>query len=179
MHLQDKLSCIRAIVFDIDGVITNGTILVNGPSSEDLLRSVDAKDAFAARAAARKGYIMGVISGGETEALRSRCHTMGASLDNIYLGTRGKLAAFDKFCKANSLEPSEVAYFGDDIPDTQVLKACGLGVAPADAVEEAKQAADFVSSRPGGRGCLREGIELILKAQGQWQFDPDQFHIIY
>ena len=71
------------------------------------------------------------------------------------------------------------AYFGDDIPDTQVLRACGFGIAPADAVQEAKDAADYVTTRPGGRGCLREGIELIMKAQGKWQFDEDKFHQIY
>ena len=77
------------------------------------------------------------------------------------------------------MQADEVAYFGDDIPDTQVLRACGLGIAPADAVEEAKQAADYVSTRPGGRGCLREGIEMILKAQGKWFFDEDKYDTIY
>lgn len=92
---------------------------------------------------------------------------------------RGKLATFRKFCEKNNLDPSEVAYFGDDIPDTQVLRACGFGIAPADAVQEAKDAADYVTKKPGGRGCLREGIELILKAQDKWHFDEDKFNQIY
>ena len=70
-------------------------------------------------------------------------------------------------------------YFGDDIPDTQVLRACGLGIAPADAAPEALEAADYICKAPGGRGCLREGIEMILKSQGKWQFDEDKFHLIY
>ena len=75
--------------------------------------------------------------------------------------------------------PFWYAYYGDDIPDTQVLKACGVGFAPSDAVDEAKEAADIVTKKPGGHGCLREGIETILKAQGKWVFDEDKFHQIY
>ena len=92
---------------------------------------------------------------------------------------RGKLAVFRKFCEDNGLDASEVAYFGDDVPDTQVLRACGLGIAPADAADEAKAAADYVTTRPGGRGCIREGIEMIMRAQGTWVFDEDHFDQIF
>ena len=142
-------------------------------------RAVDVKDSFASRVAALKGFTMAVISGGDTPALSSRCQHMGVSEENLYLGVRGKLATFRKFCEKHGFDPSEVAYFGDDIPDIQVLRACGFGVAPSDAAQEAKEAADYVTLRPGGRGCLREGIELIMKAQGKWQFDEDKFHQIY
>ena len=122
---------------------------------------------------------MGVISGGETPALESRCAHMGCKPENVHLGTRGKLRTFRHFCEHNGLQADEVAYFGDDIPDVQVLRACGAGFAPADAVQEAKDAADFVCSRPGGRGCLREGIEMIMKAQDKWHFDEDKYDQIY
>lgn len=177
--MEQNLKKIRAIAYDIDGVLTNGMIIPTGPEFNDLVRIVDVKDSFASRAAALKGFIMAVISGGETEALRSRCEHMGVKRENLYLGVRGKLAVFNEFCRKNGLDPSEVAYFGDDIPDTQVLRACGFGIAPADASKEAKYAADYVTSRPGGRGCLREGIELILQAQGKWQFDEDKYDQIY
>jgi 3-deoxy-D-manno-octulosonate 8-phosphate phosphatase (KDO 8-P phosphatase) len=104
---------------------------------------------------------------------------MGVRPENLFLGVRGKLKVFQKFCEQNGLDASEVAYFGDDIPDTQVLRACGFGIAPADAAEEAKAAADYVTERPGGRGCIREGIEMILKAQGKWVFDEDHFDQIF
>lgn len=177
--MEQKLKKIKSIVYDFDGVLTDGCIIPIGPNPEDLVRIVDAKDSFASRAAALKGMIMGVISGGDTPAIFSRCQHMGVKPENINLGCRGKLAVFHKFCEQHNLKPEEVAYFGDDIPDIQVLRACGVGFAPADAVDEAKEAADIVTRKPGGHGCLREGIETILKAQGKWVFDEDKFHQIY
>lgn len=175
----EKLKKIRSIVFDIDGVLTNGMIWPFGPNEEDLVRVVDAKDAFGARAAASKGFIMGIISGGRTEALHSRCLRMGVKEDNVYLGTRGKIFTFEKFCKENGLNAEEVAYFGDDIPDVEVLKACGVGIVPADAAAEAKAAADYICTKAGGRGAVREGVELILKAQGKWNFENPDYKLIY
>lgn len=177
--MAPNLNQIKAIVYDIDGVLTDGCIIPVGPNPEDLVRIVDAKDSFASRVAAAKGFIVGVISGGDTPALHSRCRHMGASEQNLHLGVRGKLKVFEQFCADNNLSPEEVAYFGDDIPDTQVLRSCGAGFAPADAVPEARQAADFVTRRSGGHGCLREGIEMILKAQDKWRFDEDKYDQIY
>ncbi len=177
--MAPNLKAIKAIAYDLDGVATDGSIIPVGPTSEDLIRIVNAKDSFASRVAAQRGFVMAVISGGETQALRSRCIHMGIREENLFLGVRGKLAVFRKFCEQNGLRPDEVAYFGDDIPDTQVLRACGFGIAPADAAEEAKAAADYVTRLPGGRGCIREGIELILKAQGKWCFDEDRYDLIY
>ena len=177
--MAPNLKAIRAIAYDLDGVATDGSIIPVGPTPEDLIRVVNAKDSFASRVAALKGFIVAVISGGKTEALRSRCIHMGVKEENLYLGVRGKLAAFRDFCERNGLKPEEVAYFGDDIPDTQVLRACGLGIAPADAAQEAKDAADYVTHLPGGRGCIREGIEMILKAQDKWHFDEDRYDLIY
>ena len=168
--MAPNLKAIRAIAYDLDGVATDGSIIVSGPTPEDLVRVVNAKDSFASRVAAQKGFIVSVISGGKTEALRTRCIHMGVREENLYLGVRGKLAVFREFCSRNGLDPSEVAYFGDDIPDTQVLRACGFGIAPADAAEEAKAAADYVTKLPGGRGCIREGIEMIMRAQDKWHY---------
>lgn len=177
--MAPNLKNIKAIAYDLDGVATDGSIIPIGPNPDDLVRIVNAKDSFASRVAAGKGFIMAVISGGRTEALRSRCLHMGIREENLYLGVRGKLAVFEEFCRRNGLQPSEVAYFGDDIPDTQVLRACGFGIVPADAVPEAKAAADHITTLPGGRGCIREGIELILKAQGKWVFDEDRYDLLY
>ena len=174
-----NLKNIKAIVYDLDGVATDGSIIPIGPTPEGLLRVVNAKDSFASRYAATQGYIMGIISGADTEPLRSRCIHMGVKEENLYLGARGKLKYFRKFCEDNGLDASEVAFFGDDIPDTQVLRACGFGIAPADAAQEAKDAADYVTTVPGGRGCIREGIELILKAQDKWRFDEDRYDLLY
>ena len=177
--MAPNLKAIKAIAYDLDGVATDGSIIPVGPTPEDLVRVVNAKDSFASRVAGQKGFIMAVISGGKTEALRSRCLHMGVKEENLYLGVRGKLAVFREFCSRNDLQPEEVAYFGDDIPDTQVLRACGFGIAPADAAQEAKDAADYVTTMPGGRGCIREGIEMILKAQDKWRFDEDRYDLLY
>ncbi len=174
-----NLKNIKAIAYDLDGVATDGSIIPFGPTPEDLVRIVNAKDSFASRYAAKQGYIMAVISGADTPPLRNRCIHMGIKEENLYLGARGKLKYFRDFCERNGLDASEVAYFGDDIPDTQVLRACGLGIAPADAADEAKAAADYVTVRPGGRGCIREGIEMIMRAQGKWVFDEDHFDQIF
>ena len=173
----EVLRAIRAIALDIDGVITDGGLI---PLADgDLLRKFDAKDSFAIRVAGKKGYKVAIISGGDTRALRLRCLNLGIPEENLFLGSRGKLAVFRDFCAREGLEPREVMYQGDDIPDTQVLRACGLGVAPADAVPEARAAADFVSPFPGGRGCVRDSIERVLKAQGKWVFDEDKYDQIF
>ena len=168
---------IKAIALDIDGVMTQGELipLANG----DLLRIMDAKDSFAVRVAAQKGYIVAFISGGKTEALTRRCLHLGCREENLYLGTRGKLAAFRDFCSRNSLDPSEIMYFGDDVPDTQVLKAAGIGIAPSDAAPDAREAADIVSGFPGGKGCVRHEIEKMMRLTGKWHFDPDKYDQIF
>lgn len=175
--MEEIIKHIRAVAFDIDGVMTDGSLI---PLADgDLLRIMNAKDAFAIRFAKNQGLLTAVMSGGETEALRQRCLAMNIDEDCTFLGCRGKLKVFEGFCAAHGLQASEVAYFGDDIADIQVLAACGLGIAPADACEEAKAAADYVCKSGGGRGAVREGLEMILKAQGKWAFDPNGFSRIF
>lgn len=177
MAQNPDYSKIKAIALDIDGVMTRGELI---PLADgDILRIMDAKDSFSVRVAAQKGYIIAFISGGNTEALVKRCRHLGCKDENMYLGTRGKLAAFKDFCMKNSLDPSEVMYFGDDIPDTQVIAAAGIGIAPADAVIEAKEAADIVSEYPGGHWCVRTEIEKMMRSQGTWRFDPDKYDQIF
>lgn len=167
--MAQNLKDIKALAFDIDGVLTDGSLI---PLADgDLLRVFNAKDSMSMRVAALKGLVTAIISGGDTEALRIRCLHCGIREENLFLGCRGKLPVFQKFCESNGLRPEEVAYFGDDIPDIPLLKACGFGVAPLDAAEDARAAADYVCTRPGGRGAVREVIEMILKAQGKWCFD--------
>jgi 3-deoxy-D-manno-octulosonate 8-phosphate phosphatase (KDO 8-P phosphatase) len=93
----------------------------------------------------------------------------------VFLHCRDKREEFAIFCERYDLKPEDVMYFGDDVPDLDVLKACGVAVCPADAVDEVKEVADWVTSKPGGKGCLREAIEATLRAQGQWIFEPDVY----
>jgi 3-deoxy-D-manno-octulosonate 8-phosphate phosphatase (KDO 8-P phosphatase) len=166
---KERLLRIKAIAFDIDGVMTDGGILAMPDG--DLLRVFDAKDSFGVRMAKMNGLHTGIITGGSSESIVKRFSYCGVEPEDIYLHSRIKLDDFNEFCKRHSLLPEEVMFFGDDLPDIPVMKACGIGVAPADAVEEVKQAADFVSPCAGGHGCVRHAVEMILKTQGRWQLD--------
>ena len=160
---------IKAFAFDIDGVATDGTILCT--SEGDLLRMYDAKDGFAIRMAAMNGFPVAVITGGSSETIRIRMQASGVKPEDVFLHCRDKMDEFRLFCERYNLSPKEVMYFGDDVPDIEVMQSCGCGVCPADAVDEVKAVADWVSPFPGGKGCLRDSIETTLRAQGKWVFD--------
>ena len=164
---------IKAFAFDIDGVATDGSILC--ASDGDLLRIYDAKDGFALRMAVMHGYPVAVITGGSSESIRKRMAASGLKAEDVFLHCRNKMDEFHLFCDRYHLSPEEVMYFGDDVPDIEVMQACGCGVCPSDAVEEVKAVADLVSAHPGGKGCLREVIENTLRAQGNWTFDAAEY----
>ena len=164
---------IKAFALDIDGVATDGSILCIPDG--DLLRVYDAKDSFAIRMAVMNGYPVAIITGGSSESIRKRMVTSGVDPDDVYLHCRNKMDEFAEFCRRYSLRPEDVMYFGDDVPDIEVMQASGCGVCPSDAVDDVKAAADIVSTKPGGKGCLREVIEKTLRAQGKWVFDAGQY----
>ena len=167
------LKSVKAFAFDIDGVATEGGVFCN--SEGDLLRTYDAKDGFGIRMAVMRGYPVAVITGGSSESIRKRMLASGVESQNVFLHCRDKREEFAIFCERYNLKPKDVMYFGDDVPDLDVLKACGVAVCPADAVDEVKEVADWVTTKPGGKGCLREAIEATLRAQGQWIFEPDVY----
>lgn len=172
--LSGRIGKIRAFAFDIDGVLTNGGIFAD--LDGELYRTFDAKDAFGIRMAAMHGFGTCVITGGRSESIRKRMVTCGVEMSDIYLGSRRKIDDFNDYCSRHGLSPEEVMYFGDDLPDIPVIRACGIGVCPSDAVEEAKQAADYVSPYPGGRLCVRDTIEMVMRARGEWFLDVDLYH---
>ncbi len=165
-----NLNSIKAFAFDIDGVATEGGVFCN--SEGDLLRTYDAKDGFAIRMAVMRGYPVAVITGGSSESIRKRMLASGVEPENVFLHCRDKRDEFGIFCRKYNLDPKDVMYFGDDVPDLDVLKMAGIGVCPSDAVDEVKEVADWITNHPGGKGCLREAIEGTLRAQNQWVFDP-------
>ena len=171
--MEDKLRKIKAFVFDVDGVLTDGGILATPEG--DLLRVFDSKDSFALRMAYMKGYHVGIITGGVSESIKLRFRTCGVPMDNIYLGSRAKIEDLEDFCSRHNLTADQVMYFGDDLPDIPVMLECGCGVSPCDAVPEALAAADYVTTRPGGKGCAREMIEMVLKIHGKWELDVQDY----
>lgn len=165
-----NLKNIKAFAFDIDGVATDGTLLCMPDG--DFLRMYDAKDGFAIRMAAMNGYPVAVITGGSSESIRKRMTASGVKPEDVFLHCRNKMEEFRIFCQRYHLDPKEVMYFGDDVPDLEVMQECGCGVCPEDAIDDVQAVADWVTDAPGGKGCLREAIEKTLRKQGRWIFDP-------
>ncbi len=167
--MENKFLKIKAFAFDVDGVLTDGGILadLNG----ELYRTFDAKDSFALRMAYLKGYPLAIITGGRSESIRQRFATCGIKPEDVYMGSRAKIDDFNDFCTRHGLQADEVMYFGDDLPDIPVMAACGCGVCPSDAADEVIEIADLVSARPGGKGCAREVIRMVMSSQGTWDFD--------
>ena len=168
---------IKAITMDVDGVMTDGSLLAY--DNHEMVRVFNAKDSFGLRVALMRGIHVGVFTGGSTEGVRNRFITCGLDPDDIHLGCRGKLEHFNAFCDKYGLSPSEVLFIGDDIPDIPVVKSAGIGAVPADAAKDLLDAADYICDLPGGRGCVREVTEKVLRSQGKWYFEPQDYEIIF
>lgn len=161
-------SKIKAVAFDVDGVLTDGGVYA---VNNDLYRCYDAKDGLALRMAATKGYKLAIITGGRSDTIRQRFITCGVEEENIWIHTIDKIRALEEFCRKYGLDPAEVVYCGDDLPDIPALKFAGIGACPSDAVDEVKAVADYVSEYAGGHGFVRKLMETIMKAHGDWSLD--------
>jgi 3-deoxy-D-manno-octulosonate 8-phosphate phosphatase (KDO 8-P phosphatase) len=161
------LTKIKAFLFDVDGVLSNEIIPLH--PNGDPMRTVSTKDGYAIQLAIKKGFHIGIITGGYTEAVRLRFSRLGVA--HIYMGSSVKIKDFEDFMAKTGLGNEEVMYAGDDIPDYEIMSTVGLPVAPADAVAEIKQVAKYISHRRGGEGVARDVIEQTMKAQGLWMCD--------
>lgn len=165
------LKKIRAIAFDVDGVLSASTIPLH-PNGEPM-RMVNIKDGYAIQLAVKMGLQMAIITGGKTEAVRKRFEGLG--VQDVVMGAAVKITALQEWMQKYGLQPDEVAFMGDDIPDLEVMQAVGLPCAPNDAAPEAISIAKYVSPYNGGYGCGRDLIEQILKAQDKWLADRRAF----
>ncbi len=166
-NYKQLLPNIKTFIFDVDGVLTDGKILIH--SDGELLRSFDTKDGYAIKCALLKGFKIAIITGGRNEAVRERFKELGVF--DIYLGAHHKLDAYQDLMDNYDLKAEEILYIGDDIPDIPVMEKVGLGCCPADAVPDVKARADYISHKKGGKGCVRELIEQVLRVQGKWSLD--------
>lgn len=172
MHTyKEKLHNIDTLVFDYDGVLTNGVVLLQDDGEP--LRTANVKDGYAIQYAARMGYTIAIISGGRSKTMETRFRML--NVPHVFLGAGNKLDVYSTFIKEQNIEPANVLYVGDDIPDIKVMEIAGLAVCPADAAEEVKEVADYVSHFKGGEGCVREIIEQVMKVQGKWLTDDAYF----
>lgn len=166
---KELMNDIKAFIFDIDGVLTDGTVHI----AEDgqLLRQMNIKDGYAMKVAIDKGYPICIISGGSNEGVRIRLQNLG--IKDICMATPDKVEKFHEICDAYQLKPEEILYMGDDIPDYLVMQKVGLPTCPQDAVQEIKGISKYISHANGGKGAVRDVIEQVLKVQGKWMDDFD------
>ena len=158
---------IKTFIFDVDGVLTDGKVLVT--SEGEMYRAVDTKDGYAIKCALVQGYKIVIISGGTNEGIRDRFKALG--IFDIYLGAHHKTEAYHDLMGNYNLNPDEILYVGDDVPDIPVMEKVGLSCCPADASSDVKVIVDYVSHKKGGEGCVREIIEQVLRVQGKWNLD--------
>lgn len=164
------LLSIKTFIFDVDGVMTDGIVTLSPDG--DMLRTMNVKDGYALQLAIKKSYKIFIITGGRSELVRQRFAALG--IKNIYIGVQDKIKLFHKIVEENNLDKHEILYMGDDIPDYKIMKEVGLPVCPADAAEEIKNISRYISPLNGGKGCVRDVIEQVLKVQNSW-FDNDGF----
>lgn len=172
-----KLKNIKAFAFDVDGVFTGGGVLCD--LKGELYRTFDSKDGFGVRMAVMHGFGVAIITGGRSLSIKERFLTSGVAAEDIYLGARNKIEQLEDYCKRHGYSPDEIMFVGDDIPDIGAMKMSGIGLCPSDACEEVIKASDIFSDYPGGHGCVRNAIEMVLKAQGKWTFDPLQYKKLF
>jgi len=164
-NYKEYLKDITTFVLDVDGVFTDGSILVT--TEGELLRKMNVKDGYALKTALLKGYRVCIISGGSNEGVRMRLAGLGVT--DIFMGAHKKTAPLQSFLKKYAIDPKqEVVYMGDDLPDIPPMKEVALATCPQDAVAEVKAISDYVSHKNGGEGCVRDIIEQVLKVRGDW-----------
>lgn len=165
MHsLNSKVKSITAMILDIDGVLTDGKV---GYGESDMeIKFFDVKDGHGVKLLMRAGFKVGLLSGRGSRANRTRADELGVSF--IYEDKKNKIQAFHHLLQEQQLIKEECLYIGDDLVDLPVMREAGLSVAVADAVPEAKNTADWITSTPGGNGAVREVCEWLLKKQDKW-----------
>ena len=165
------LTKIKALLFDVDGVLSAETITMDAQGTP--LRTVNIKDGYALQLAAKSGLHVGIITGASVEAIRVRFEGLG--IHEVHLGCSDKVPVYEDLLRRLDLKPEEVLYMGDDIPDYEVMQAVGCPCCPADAAPEIKSIARYVSPFSGGEGCVRDVVEQVLRAQGKWMAGAEAF----
>lgn len=161
---KEYLDQITTFIFDVDGVFTDGSLHIT--TQGEMHRVMNVKDGYAVRAALDAGYQVCIISGGTDEGVRKRLQSLG--VQDVYLGAHNKTKFLNEYCEAKGVALASILYMGDDIPDYPVLKKVGLATCPQDAVPEIKEISHYISHKKGGKGCVRDVIEQVLKVQGKW-----------
>jgi 3-deoxy-D-manno-octulosonate 8-phosphate phosphatase (KDO 8-P phosphatase) len=167
MSVLANFKPIKAFVLDVDGVLTDGMMILLADGQ--MARSMNTKDGYAMQLAIKKGYHILVISGGFDEAVKLRLQKLG--IVEVYMNVSDKRSVLEEYAAKYALMQEELLYMGDDIPDLVPMQLSGLACCPADAVPEIKSISHYISQQTGGNGCVRDVIEKVLKLNGHWDYD--------
>ncbi|MCK4638288.1 MAG: HAD hydrolase family protein [Bacteroidales bacterium] len=166
-NYKELLKNVNTFVFDYDGVFTDGTVILLHKGEP--LRTANVKDGYAVQLAVKKGYRIAIISGGKSDSMYNRFAALKVS--DVFMGVDNKLQIFRDYLADNNINPENVMYMGDDIPDYEIMLEASVPTCPADASEEIKLVSKYISHFKGGEGCVRDIIEQVLKVQGKWMND--------
>ena len=166
-NYKELLRHITTFIFDYDGVLTDGMVIMT--SQGEGYRISNVKDGYALQLAVKNGYRVAVISGAVSKSLEHRMKALNVT--DVFMGVENKIILFKEYLAKHDLKPEQVLYMGDDIPDYEVMLACGLPACPSDAAEEIRKISKYISHFNGGKGCARDVIEQVLKVQGHWMND--------
>tara|TARA_B100000524_G_C23652483_1_gene370598 strand:- start:200 stop:718 length:519 start_codon:yes stop_codon:yes gene_type:complete len=167
MSYKKKLSQITTFIFDVDGVLTDGSVILE--SSGEMVRTMHTKDGYALQHAVKKGYHIVIISGGSSVMVKKRLEGLG--IEHIYLGKDHKLPVLNEHLQKHNISINQVLYMGDDIPDLPCLKVVGVSSCPKDASVEVREVCDYISHINGGKGCVRDVLEQTMRIQNKWMDD--------
>lgn len=163
--MYDKFKSISTFVLDVDGVLTDGSLLVL--EDGQMARKMNIKDGYALQAAVKKGYNVVIISGGRSEPVKERLSKLG--IQDVFLNIQDKIDTLINYANSKKLSWDEMIFMGDDIPDYYCMKKVGLACCPKDAVPEIKSISNYISPFKGGDGCVRDIIEKTMKLHGKWE----------
>jgi 3-deoxy-D-manno-octulosonate 8-phosphate phosphatase (KDO 8-P phosphatase) len=169
MNLLGSFKSVTTLIFDIDGVLTDGGILVLETGEQ--VRTMSVKDGYALQMAVKKKYNLVVISGGNGVGAARRLEKLG--ITHVFLNVKNKSQVLEEYLNEHQLSWSETLFMGDDIPDYLPMKKAGMPCAPADAAPEILQIARYISPYGGGKGCVRDVIEKLLRLHGNWELESD------
>ncbi len=160
---KERLNDINTLIFDVDGVLTDGSVTLY---KDEVVRTLNSRDGYALQYASKMGYNIFIISGGTSEDVKKRLLNLGVK--EVYMGSKNKIKIYESIKEKHDLHDNQIAYMGDDIPDYQVMQKVGLAACPQDAAVEIKQVSHYQSPFMGGKHCVRDIIEQVLRVQENW-----------
>jgi 3-deoxy-D-manno-octulosonate 8-phosphate phosphatase (KDO 8-P phosphatase) len=171
MSYLDLLPQIKTFAFDVDGVLTDGSVKLMEDGG--MVRTMNARDGYALQLAVKLGYEVVIITGGSSKAVEERLKGLG--IQHVYLGASNKKDIFEEHCLSFDTSPKNTLYMGDDIPDYEVLSQVSIAACPKDAAPEIRNICNFISTINGGQGCVRDVVEQTLKVQNNWFVGDSEF----